>query len=483
MPMKSPLQFKPKEKTILKNIQTFASSKNKRLYLVGGAVRDLLLGRSKGSPDFDFAVKRGAIDFGRKLAAKMKAGFVVLDKKHGACRLVKGINGLSYTFDFTDFRGKDIAGDLLRRDFTINSVALELADAIGNGDLRAVLLDPCAGIEDIEAGLINVPHKDSFSDDPLRILRAFSFSAIFGFKIDKTTLALAKKHRAKLDDVSFERIRDELFKIFEAEGSYKYLIQLDKLKILEVIFPEIKKMRRIGKGAYHHLDVWGHTLEAVKQIEEVYADLAGNEDIRSYLDEVISPQRRRRALIKLGAFLHDIGKPKSMRRLKGKLIFHGHERIGLGMTRQICRRLKISNAESAALEKMVLWHLRPGYLGDTAAPTERAKFRYFRDAGSEAISILLLSLADQRSTLGPLTTKKSRVQHEKVCNALIREYYRKEKVKKPERILNGNEVMRAFGLKPSKLIGKILAEVEELQAIGKVRTKQEALKVASRMIK
>jgi len=446
-------------------------------------LRDLLMGRKKVNPDFDFAVSAGAIPFGRKLAVKMKAGFVVLDKEHGACRIVKKFDSKVYTFDFTDFRGQDINEDLLRRDFTINAIALDLAEVFKNADLLSLLVDPCVGLKDIKSGLIRVPHKDSFPDDPLRILRAFSFSAIFGFKIDKPTLAMAKKYRLKLEDVSFERVRDELFKLFEAQNSHKFLHQLDQLKILEVIFPEIKKMRGIGKGAYHHLDVWDHTLEAVKQLEGVYEDLSRNPDVQPYLDEVISADRRRRALLKLGAFLHDIGKPKSMRRLKGKLIFHGHERIGLGMTRLIARRLKLSNDESKALEKIVLWHLRPGYLGDTASPTERAKFRYFRDAGSEAISILLLSLADQRSTLGPLTTKKSRVQHEKVCNALIKEYYRKQKVKKAPRLLNGNDVMKAFNLKPSKLIGEILAEVEEQQAIGKIKTKIEALEAAKGLLK
>jgi hypothetical protein len=132
---------------------------------------------------------------------------------------------------------------------------------------------------------------------------------------------------------------------------------------------------------------------------------------------------------------------------------------------------------------MVLWHLRPGYLADSEHPTERAKFRYFRDAGREALSVLLLSLADQRATKGPLTTNNARRQHERVVALLIKEYLKKGKEKKRKRLVNGNDIMRRFKLSPSKLIGKILSELEELQAIGKIKTKVEALKAASRLVK
>ncbi|MEK6727196.1 MAG: HD domain-containing protein [Candidatus Omnitrophota bacterium] len=475
------LKFPPEYKNILKEVYTFAKSRKVKLTLVGGILRDLLLGREKENPDFDFAIKKGAISFGRNLAKKLKAGYVVLDKEHGACRVVKKNNGKIYTFDFTDFRKATLEKDLLHRDFTINALALEF-EKVFSDNAELSLIDPYSGQKDLKGKIIRVVNKKSFCEDPLRVLRAFSFSSIFGFGLDKETLRLAKKEKNKLLGVSFERIRDELFKVFSTESAYGCFLKLDKLGILKIIFPEIKKMRGIGQGPYHHLDVWQHTLETVFQIELLIQETKNNKKIQGFLNETISADRKRRALIKLGAFLHDIGKPAALRHKKGKTIFHGHERIGLRMTEEICKRLKLSNDEVHSLKTVVLWHLRPGFMADIEELTPRAKFRYFRDTGREAISVLLLSVADQRATKGPLTTKASRLRHEKVVFGLIREYFLREKEKKAPRLINGDDLIKKFKLEPSALIGKILSEVEELQAIGKIKTKNEALGVAAKLI-
>ena len=476
------LQFSSKDKEILKPIYAFAKARRVTLYLVGGILRDMLLGRVKQNPDFDFCLNRGAINFGRLLAKEIRAGFVVLDKEHGACRLVKKAKAKIYTLDFTDFRGKTLKKDLLHRDFTVNALALELKDVFIRGNLDNLLIDPYGGRDDLKFKTIKMVNIRAFDEDPLRILRAFSLSAISGFKIEKQTFRLARLKREKLTKVSFERIRDEMFKILQCHNSFDYLNQMDKLKILQVILPEIIKMRRIGQGPYHHLDVWQHTLETIRQLEILYKEVRSNHDIQQYLDQIISSERSRKTVLKLGALLHDIGKPAALRREEGKIKFHGHERIGLGMTEDIGRRFKLSVDEINTLRKIVLWHLRPGYLAGCEVLTPRAKFRYFRDADQEAISTLLLSLADQRATKGPLTTKNSRVKHEKVCKSLMREYFKKKKEKKPKRLINGDILIKKFKLEPSPLIGKILSEIEELQAIGKISTKPQALEAARKIL-
>jgi poly(A) polymerase len=480
--MQKKLTFSSESRVILKEIYELAKLKRKKLFLVGGSLRDLLLLRNKRNPDFDFTLKKGAIRFGRDLADKMKAGFVLLDKERGSCRVVKKDKDKLYTFDFTDFRGKDLKEDLLHRDFSINSLALDLEDAIDDKDLGSFLIDLYGARDDLKAKTIRLVCEESFQEDPLRILRAFSFASLLGFAIEKKTLRLAKIQKSKLESVSFERIRDELFKIFDSDRTFSCFVELDKLKILECIFPEIKKMRNIGQGPYHHLDVWQHTLEAIRQLEELMLSIKDPEII-SYLDEVITADRQRRQLLKLGVFLHDFGKPKTLRHEKGRTTFHGHERAGLDFVRDIARRLKLSRDEIYSLHKMVLWHLRPGYLADSAKPTARAKFRYFRDAGIEALSILILSLADQRATKGPLTTALARKQHERVVAALINEHLSKSKEVKPSRLLNGNDLMKKFKLSPSPLIGKILAHLDELQGIGKIKTPEEALSAATKFIK
>lgn len=477
-----PLELNPEIKKLLKTIWQFAKPKKVRLYLVGGYLRDIILKREKENPDIDFCLKKGAISFGKSLTKKIKAGFVVFDKAHGSCRLVKRIDRRILTLDFTDFRGKTLAEDLFWRDFTINSFVLELESLFSKEKLENVLIDPYHGIKDLGSKVIRTLNNKSFDEDPLRILRAFSLAAIFNFKINANTLRLIKLKKAKLFRVSSERIRDELFKILDCPDAFRYLLLLDNLKILKIIVPEIEIMRRVKQGPYHHLDVLKHTLETLRQFELLLPEFKSNFDLRNYLNEVISSGRRRLSLLKLGILLHDIGKPKALRHKDGKIIFQGHERIGAEFSRNIAWRLKLSNDELAALNKMVFWHLRPGYLADNENVTAKAKFRYFRDTASEAVSTLLISLADQRATRGRLTTKESRLRHEKLVTGLIKEYFRAQKEKKLIPLINGDDLIREFKLSPSPLIGKILTQVQELQAIGKLKTKKEALKIAQKII-
>jgi poly(A) polymerase len=471
-----------KEPDMLRALYQFAKKSKVRLYLVGGILRDIFLKRDKENLDLDFCLKRNAISFGQKLSYVMKCGFVVLDKEHGACRLVRKIKDKVYTLDFMDFRGKTIEEDLLHRDFTINAMAVELEKIFSAGSPDTSLIDPYGGRKDLKAGLIRIVDKKAFDADPLRILRAFSFSAILDFKIEKETLRLAKLKANKLAKVSCERIRDELFKILDRPGSFEYLRDLDNLKILKIIIPEIETMRGVKQGPYHHLDVWRHTLETIRQLELLIGEYKKRKEIQDYLNEAICAERKRRALIKLGALLHDIGKPPALRREDGKTKFHGHEKLGVEISENIARRLKLSNDEVDSLKKMVFWHLRPGYLADNEEITPRAIFRYFRDTAQEALSIFLISIADQRATCGPLTSKRSRIQHEEITASLIKEYFRRKKQKKIVRLVTGDDLMNKFKLGPSILIGKILSEIEELQAIGKIKTKKEALKEAERLL-
>ncbi len=465
-----------KKQSLLTTVLKFAHKRDVKIYLVGGYLRDIYLNRVRENPDIDFALSKGSIDFARGLAKHIKSGFVVLDKTHGCARLVKRLNHKTYTLDFTDFRGETLKEDLWKRDFTINTLALDL-------DKRDELLDYYQGLEDLKSKKIKVVNKNSFNDDPVRILRAFSLSSLFGFRIDKNTLNLIKIKKNKLKRVSFERIRDELFKILENRDSFNYFKRLDNLNILSIIIPEIELMRGVQQGPYHHLGIWQHSLESLRQLEGLLKEIKRNKDIKNYLNKEISSGRTRLSLIKLASLLHDVGKPKSMRKEDGKIKFHGHERMGFEITKGIVERLRLANDELDLLKKIILFHLRPGYLADVDEVTRRAVFRYFRDTQQEAVSTLLISIADQRATKGRLTTNESRRHHEQVCFRLMREYFRKEKQKKPARIITGDDLIEKFKLETSPLIGKILSEIEELQAIGKIKTKKQALKIAQDIIK
>ena len=459
-------------------------------YLVGGYPRDLFLKRKKEVFDFDFALSSDAVKIGREIAKSLKSGFVVLDKEHGSCRIVYNRSGLSCNFDFTDFRGSsastigggDIFTDLSLRDFTINSLGLDLR-ALGKAkNIKDVLIDKYGAIKDIKSGNIRVVSDSSLMDDPLRILRAYSLSAVLDFKIEPKTRSLIKKYKDKITSSAYERISEELFKILNSKKAFIAFKDMDDSGVLDKIIPEIKSMRKVNQGPYHHLDVYRHCFEALRQIERLFEELKRYRDIQFFLNRIVSGTHTKRALLKFSAFLHDIGKPVSRERIKDKICFHGHERTGRNIVRGIAERLRLSNDERNALDKIIFWHLRPGYLADLKDLSRRAIYRFFRDTQNEAVSVLLLSIADQRSTRGPLTRGANRKHHEDVCLALARDFFKKSKEKKLVKLLDGNDLIAEFRLEPGPLIGKLLAAVEEAQAVGDVRDKAQALALAKKLL-
>jgi len=472
---------KLQKEPFLKAVVDIAAKNRNKIFLVGGYLRDIILNRDREVYDLDFAMKTGAISFARKVAKKIKGNFVLLDKQHGCARVVYNKNKKNCTLDFTDFRGEDIKKDLLLRDFSINTLSVDISKIKKAEDLTSIIIDYYGGLNDLKDKKINVVTKKSFREDPLRIIRAFSLSCLLDFKITALTLSQIKKEKAKVSQVAFERIRDELFKILDKAQAFDYLKMMDDMGVLEVIIPEIKIMRGVGQGPYHHLDVWQHSLETVAQLESIIYQSRNNPKIQAYLNQIIASNRKRSSLLKLGALLHDIGKPQSLKVESGRTRFHGHEHVGRDMVNRISERLKLSTKENDSLEKMVLWHLRPGYLADFKMPTPRAVFRYFRDTASEGISILLISLADQRATRGPLTDDESRGHHEKVIMDLIDFYFKKQEEKKLPRLISGLDLIRKLKLKPSPLFGKILSNIEEAQAVGKIKTKKQALELAKKI--
>ncbi len=470
------------QRDLLARVEKFARRRRVRLYAVGGMIRDALLKRPGVRPDFDFAIPKGSFPFGRALARYLGAAFVPLDPEHGACRIVRQVDGTLCTIDLSDYRGTSLEEDLTRRDFTVNAMAVSLRDLLRREDPFSGLIDPLDARADIGAKVIKVTSEQALVDDPLRILRAFGMSAQLGLTISSRTRTLLKKHASLLGKVSPERVRDELFKILESGRAAECIEELDRLKILDAIFPEIAAMRGRYQGPYHHLDVWRHSLLALKHLEEALCQLEKDERVRRHMDACLSSGRSRRALVKLAELFHDVAKPAAMKRQGRKLIFHGHDVLGGRMLVALARRLKLSNAEADALDIMVRAHLRPGYLSDAAGPSARALYRFFRDTGEEAVSVLALSLGDQRATRGRLTSPRSHARHERLVKRLIDVFFsRKEEVRTP-RILNGNDIMKAFGLAPSPAVGKVLEALDELQATGRIKTRRDALNAAKRLV-
>jgi poly(A) polymerase len=465
----------------LKTIAALARQKRAAVYLVGGFLRDHLLGRPQ--MDFDFAVGKDAIGFARTFANRIKGAFVILDKEHGCARVVKKIDGVPWTFDFADFRAKTLAGDIASRDFTINALYADLLKIKDNDPLDEHIVDLKAGRKDLGSKTIRMAGAKAFKDDPLRLLRAYSLQAQLGFKIEPKTLAQIKKDLERIDDVSMERVRDELFKILASPRAFAVFNAMDKIGLLEHVIPQLSVMFNIEQGGYHHLDVWKHSLEVLNQLERILQDVRSDADLNAYINEEIASGHPRYALMKLAALLHDIGKPDTKKIEEGRTSFHTHEHVGKRISTIIAKQLKLSVRERHVLEDMVLLHLRPGYLSNFKKPTEKSVFRYFRDAKDEAVSILLLSLADQRSTRGPLTTEYDQKHHEKICLGLIKQYFAEKKKTPRVRLLTGHDLIKKLKLKPSPLFSKILTSVDEAHALGNITSRDEALALAAKIAK
>jgi putative nucleotidyltransferase with HDIG domain len=450
------------------------------VFLVGGALRDLFLGRNGN--DFDFAVSKNALLLARSFAKAVKGTFVLLDQDLDCARVVKKKNGSLWTYDFAGFRAPVFKQDLKKRDFTINTLALDFHSLKPENDFCETIMPNEKALKDIQSKTIRMVAKEAFTDDPLRLLRAYSLMAQHGFKIEAKTKQAIRIQAKLIAQSSPERVREELFKVFESPRAALTLKAMHKDGLLFVIIPQLRMMEKIHQGGYHHLGVWEHSLETVRQVEQLIKDLSSDGRMKTYLDEVIAGGHSRRALLKFACLLHDIGKPDTKKKEEGRTSFHGHEHVGARITRIIARQLMLSTKERHALEDMVALHLRPGYLANFKNPSERMIFRFLRDAKREAASILLLATADQRSTRGPLTTDDDVNHHADVCFSLVDRFFEKQKEAPFVRLISGHDLIKVLKLTPGPVFAKILKEVEEAQHLGKVTTKAEALTFARKCI-
>ncbi len=459
----------------MSGLSEFARGRKVSLYLVGGAVRDILLKRVRENPDFDFCVPRGAVAFAKAFAGHAGAGFVVLDDVHQCARVVLKEAGRTCTFDFSDFRGATLDADLRLRDFTVNSIAAPLDGVLTAAKPGSVLIDPLGGAGDIRRRRIVMAHPKAFDDDPLRILRVFSFACMCGFSIERKTRSALKKRLKLLSGVSAERIRDELFRLLSSPAPAAYLSLMASDGVIGRLFPEMVPVLSFRKRG---MFVWRHTLGTIDALDALIRSASRRERERGYFLREISSGRSYAALLKLAAMLHDISKPVTYRYADGKVSFYGHERRGARESAEICQRLKLSNDEVRRVKSAVFLHLRPGYMVTGSALTKRAVFRFMRDAGDDSGGILMLALADERATSGYAVVDKCRGRYERVMRDLLGRFFNaREEVKRPK-LFDGHMIMKHCRLPAGPLIGSIMRELEEAQAVGEISTREQALERA-----
>lgn len=468
---------------------------DQEIFLVGGAVRDAILGRT--SHDLDFAVPTNGIKLARKIADKLKGAFYVLDDQRDTGRVVLVDKGNQRTIlDFSIYRGKDIQSDLRERDFSINGIAY---------DLRAdTFIDPLNGIKDIHGKLLRACSSKSFEIDPIRILRAVRFAAGLDFQIDEKTRLEMQQAGVGLRSVSPERVRDELFRIFEGPQPESAIRALEILGVLPHILPELSLLKNVEQPTPHVYDVWMHTLSIIKYLEEILNTLVGAEKPISkpdtyieLLDSRLGPYRSQftahfatflnadrslRALLIFAALYHDVAKPICKTTDENARVhFRGHDKQGAEIAAERANALHLSNDEIKRLQLIINHHMHVKFhsirLEKEGKPLSRkAIYRFFRDTGVAGVDLMLLGLADTRATYGNKLYEDIWSATLDTCKTFLENYWDKpNETVSPPRLVDGNEVIIEYDLKPGPRVGELLEAIREAQAIGEIKTRAEAI--------
>ncbi|KGG80881.1 CCA tRNA nucleotidyltransferase [Caloranaerobacter azorensis] len=463
---------------ILPRLREIGDKKDVKIYLVGGYIRDYLL--NKSNEDIDFVVEKDAEIVAKEFAESINGKLITLGGRHKFYRVVDSKRNV--IVDISQLKGNDINEDLLNRDFTINSLAVDI-DKIENGEIsNENIIDVANGLDDLNKGIIRHVKDNTFEDDPIRMLRAVRFMSQLEFELDDTTKRLIKRNKEKIKDMPYERITHELFKLLKYRRTYYYFNYMDRtLNILEEIFPEIEPMREIGKCKYHVVDSLTHSIYTLKVAEDIiYADGYFEDHVRKAYEEhtkkIVASDHTRLDLIKLGAFFHDVGKPSAKKVDEtGRIRFKGHEITGAEIVKKIAERLKLSIKERDLLYKMVAKHMLPLVLYKNNDVSGKALYGMFSELKEDTLDILLISLADiiaTRKLLYPGEEMgKFKVHIEYMANNYLTRYKEIEKI---SNIITGKEIMQKFDLGENVLVGDLLEEVRKAIYYGKISANKEA---------
>ncbi|ADL12709.1 CCA tRNA nucleotidyltransferase [Acetohalobium arabaticum] len=436
-------------------------------YLVGGIIRDYLLERE--IKDIDVAINDKVRIIARKFADLVTGGFVVLDKKRDTYRVVTE----ELNYDLAPIIGDSIYEDLLGRDFTINALASDIdgIDLDKDRGLSGEIIDPTGGRSDLKEKTIRAINKETFKEDPLRLLRGVRFRAELNFTINSKTEELMQKDSQLITEVASERIKEELLKIAAADKAADNLEYLEKKSgLLSYLIPEIKMMKKIGKCKYHKEDVWTHSLYTVEQLEELLRDVFWSKQVSN--DQI--------PLLKLAALFHDIGKLWTEEMIDGEVHFYGHHKEGAKKIVPILRQLTFSRRKIKYIKRLIRYHMRPLSLYSADNLTQKGKYRFFRAAKGVVGDVCLLAAADI------LATKLWNERREEIADNLdfIKELISDtEKMKKrtSKLLLTGYDVMELLNIEEGPQVGRILDKIREAQAQGKIENRTEAVEYLKKL--
>jgi tRNA nucleotidyltransferase/poly(A) polymerase len=441
---------------MLPEIGRVADAAGLRAYVVGGYVRDLLLGRQ--DHDIDIVVLGDGVAFAQRIASALGLGIVVAFERFGTAMIPVGegkveVVGARKEAYRPDSRDPDVVPgtleeDLLRRDFTVNAMAVSL-----NGGSFGQFLDPLHGQRDLAGRILRTPldPQKTFDDDPLRILRAFRFAAQLSFQIEPGVLAAIRSMRERLVIVSQERITEEFLKLLKTERPSGGLRAMGETGVLHLVFPEIAQMAGVDQRRdHHHKDVFLHTCTVVDNVAQASDSL----------------------WLRFVGLVHDIAKPRTKAFKEGTgWTFHGHEEVGARMMKKIFHRMRLPLEHLPYVEKLVRLHLRPMVLVEEGV-TDSAVRRLAFEAGPEIDDLMTLCRADITSKNPALVSKYLR--NYDVVVKKIAEVEERDRLRNWQPPVKGDEIMAVCGLEPGRKVGELKKAIEEAILEGRIPNEHDA---------
>jgi poly(A) polymerase len=480
-------------------------------WLVGGAVRDRLLGRE--TQDFDVVLDGDPREAARALARAAGrtsiggATAFALSEEFGGWR-VAARDG-SWQVDVEQLRGATLEEDLALRDFTVNAIAEPLGEpgaGVGVGASAGAAIDPLGGVEDLARRCLRVAGPQAFAQDPLRVLRLVRLAVELDFEPDTSTRELARTHADGLGAVAGERVFMELGRILNAPGAVHGLELMGEVGATPVVLPEVAALRDVEQSRFHHLDVYGHTLEVLAQVIALQEDpvavleqgrgvdpgqrrggTIGREHgdaLAALLAEPLADRVTRGGALRWGALLHDAAKPltRAVRPADGRVTFIGHDALGAELAGEVLGRMRASARLQAYVAALVRHHLRLGFLVHDPQPlARRSVFAYLRACEPVGVDVTLLSVADRLATGGD-RAQESIDAHLRLARTMLADALSWRADGLPRPLLRGDELARELGIPEGPRLGELLQELAAARYAGELDTRAQALEHARRFL-
>ncbi|HEY4096599.1 MAG TPA: HD domain-containing protein [Baekduia sp.] len=447
-------------------------------WVVGGAVRDALLGRP--TADVDLVVSGDARTIARTLARGAGGPAFELSGEFGAWRVIGPER--RWQVDVTPLQGSSLHEDLSRRDFTINAMAEPLAGG--------AVVDPHGGAQDLAARRLRMVSPASFDDDPLRVLRLARFACELDLEPDAETVAAAVQRAPRIVEVAPERVFAELKRVVAADRVLDGLALMDRLGLTPHVLPELSGLRGVEQNRYHHLDVHDHTLEVLAETVALERDAAPvlgpelAEPIRAFLAQPLSDELTRGEALRFGALLHDSAKPETQARHEdGSILgFPGHADLGAERARAALTRLRTSEKLRAHVALLARHHLGLGYLVHKAPLDRRTIHQYLVKTTPVEVDVSLLSIADRLATRGR-KADEAIARHLAVARVVLPEALAYATFAAQPPLVRGDDLAREIGITPGPALGTLLGELDEARFAGEIATRDEAVALARTLVR